>query len=215
MQAHLALGYKPRRTAIIYNGIDPDQFKPDAVARVRVRREIGIADNVIVAAHIARVDPMKDQQCFLAAMAELPNVHALMIGTGTEELPAAANIHRLGERADVARLLPAADIIVSSSAFGEGFSNAIAEGMSCGLPAIATDVGDTRLIVGDAGVIVAPRDSNALAAAIRGMAEEPADSRAARGANARRRIIEHFSLERARQRFSDTYDAMSKSGGES
>ncbi len=53
-------------------------------------------------------------------------------------------------------LYPIADIVVSSSAFGEGFSNAVAEGMSAGLIPVATDVGDTMRIIGDTGHLVPP-----------------------------------------------------------
>ncbi len=157
LASHLALGYRPRRAEVTLNGIDVDEFKPDAAARRAVRTELGIPDDAIVLAHVARVDLMKDHDSFLAAMAELPELHALLIGGGTENLPAAGNILRLGRRHDVARLTAAADFVVSSSSFGEGFSNALAEGMACGLPAIATDVGDAALIVGDSGLIVPPR----------------------------------------------------------
>src|ERR1700722_19301361 len=50
---------------------------------------------------------------------------------GTDILPAGRNVHLFGRRADVARLLSAADFIVSSSAFSEGFSSVLAEGMAC------------------------------------------------------------------------------------
>ncbi len=166
---------------------------------------MGLGDNAIVLAHIARVDPMKDHESFLRAMAKLPEFRALLIGAGTETLPPAANILRLDRRDDVPRLLAAADFIVSSSAFGEGFSNAIAEGMACGLPAVATDVGDAREIVGDIGLVVPPRDPAALAAAIRTLAGESAQARAARARRARDRIGARFPLDRAVENFRALY----------
>ena len=72
----------------------------------------------------------------------------------------------LGRREDIARITASLDIAVSSSAFGEGFSNALGEALSCGIPVVATDVGDSRSMVGDAGLVVPPENSPALGAAI-------------------------------------------------
>jgi glycosyltransferase involved in cell wall biosynthesis len=208
LASHLRLGYRPRRAEVTLNGIDVDEFKPDAAARRAVRTELGIPDDATVLAHVARVDLMKDHGSFLAAMAELPQLHALLIGAGTENLPAAGNIFRLGRRRDVPRLTAAADFVVSSSSFGEGFSNALAEGMACGLPAIATDVGDAALIVGDGGLIVPPGNPAALAAAIRTLVREPAAVRAERGARARTRIVENFAMSRAVARYAELYASL-------
>lgn len=204
MTYHIGLGYHPRHNEVIPNGIDIDVFKPDAAARAAVRRQLGLAEDCVVVAHVARVDPMKDHETFLTAIKELPDIKAMMIGSGTEQLPAAPNLLRLGRRGDVPALLAAADFVVSSS-IGEGFSNVIAEGMACALPAIATAVGDAREIVGDTGRIVPPRDPRALAEAIRTLANEPTAERAARGHRARDRIVERFSLDRAAARFSALY----------
>jgi glycosyltransferase involved in cell wall biosynthesis len=211
LKSHLALGYRPRRAEVVANGIDVDAFKPDPAARRAVRLDLGIPENAVVLAHVARVDAMKDHAAFLAAMARLPDVSALLVGAGTEDLPAAHNVIRLGRRHDVARLFAAADFVVSSSRFGEGFSNVLGEGMACGLPAIATDVGDAKLIVGDTGLVVPPEDPVALAAGIRTLAGESAAARAERGARARARIVENFDLAGAVERHVQLYASLASS----
>jgi glycosyltransferase involved in cell wall biosynthesis len=208
LKSHLALGYRPRRAEVVANGVDIDEFRPDPAVRQAVRTELGIPENAMVLAHVARVDPMKDHGSFLAAMMELPDLFALLVGAGTENLPAAANVLRLGRRQDVARLFAAADFTVSSSGFGEGFSNALAEGMACGLPAIATDVGDAKLILGDTGLVVPPENPRALAAAIRTLAREPAAARSDRRAKARARIVDNFAMTHAVQRYAGLYASL-------
>jgi glycosyltransferase involved in cell wall biosynthesis len=205
LKFHRALGYRTPLSEVAPNGIDIDRFKPNPAARQAVRAEFGIPDDAILIAHAARLDPSKDHGLFLAAMRELPDLRALLIGTGTETLPGADNLHRLGRRRDIPELLSAADIIVSSSAFGEGFSNVIAEGMACGLPVVATDVGDARAIAGEAGRIIPPGDKAALIEAIRELASLPAGERSALGALARRRVVDNFSLCHAVDRFAGLY----------
>src|SRR5437762_2367360 len=74
-------------------------------------------------------------------------------------------VHLMGCREDIARLTAALDIASSSSAFGEGFSNALGEAMACAVPCVATDVGDAARIVADTGRVVPPRNPEAMAAA--------------------------------------------------
>jgi glycosyltransferase involved in cell wall biosynthesis len=208
LAAHLARGYRPRQTAVIHNGIEIERFAPDPGRRAEIRRTLGIGDQARVIAHVARRDPMKDHGTLLAALDLLADVHCLAIGAGTESLPERPYLHRLGRRDDISRLLPAADLIVSSSAYGEGFSNALAEGMASGLPAVATDVGDAREIVGDTGLIVATRAPDQLAAGIRSLFGEDHTARCDRRQRSRRRIEEHFSLARAVMEFATTYQAL-------
>jgi glycosyltransferase involved in cell wall biosynthesis len=202
--AHRALGFHPRRTLLIDNGIDTARFRPAPAVRVRLRAELGIDGDRTVIAVTARVDPMKDFPTLLAALERVPDSLAILMGQGTDtDLPPRPGVLALGRRDDVPDVLSAADIIVSSSAFGEGFSNALAEGMACGLLPVATDVGDAKRIVGDTGYIVPPRDPAALAGAIAAAMALP--DRTAKGAAARRRIEERFSFDRAAERFRKLY----------
>lgn len=202
---HLKLGYTPRHTLVVPNGIDVDRFRPDAESRQAVRAALGLATDAFVLAHVARLDPMKDHKTFLSAIEKLPGIYALMIGAGTERLPDRPRVLRLGHRDDVAQLLAASDAIVSSSAYGEGFCTALAEGMACGLPAIATDVGDARMIIGDTGYVVPPRDARALADGIQRLITEGTGEKARRSEAARQQIGANFSLERAERRFAELY----------
>lgn len=211
LNVHRRLRYRPRRFLVIDNGIDVRRFAPDPEARRKVREELRLAPDEPVLAFVARVDPMKDYPCFLAAFRRVRGARALLIGRDTESLPEQPGLVRLGQRHDVPRLLAACDILVSSSAFGEGFSNAIAEGMATGLAPIATDVGDARRIIGEAGLIVPPRDPDALADAIQRLVDNDAERREF-GRRARRRIVEHFSLERAVDAFARVHrEARSRS----
>lgn len=196
-RVHQDLGYRPRRFLVIANGIDCARFCPDPLHRAAVRAELGIAAETPLLAHVARVDPMKDHDTLFAALDRLPGVAVMCVGSGTEALPDQPGLLKLGRRSDLPRLYAAADLVISSSAFGEGFSNALAEGMAAGLPAVATDVGDARRIIGDAGRVVPPRDPDALAAAVRDLLSRPAEARVALAVAARARIAGAFSLARA------------------
>jgi len=207
-RVHAALGYRPRHFAVVHNGIDADRFSPDPAARAAVRAELGIPDDSVVFIHVARVDPMKDHAGFLDAMARLPDAVGIMVGRDTETLPPQDNVIALGQRSDIARLLNCADAVVSSSAYGEGFSNAIAEGMASGLTPIATDVGDARMLVGATGYVVPPSNVEDIVQAMRAFAALPASQREAMGSAARDRIRTEFTLDGAARRMEATYHAI-------
>jgi len=105
-----------------------------------------------------------------------------------------------GARDNMPAVYSALDIASSSSSYGEGFSNAIAEAMACGVPCVVTDVGDSALIVGDTGGVVAPGDHNALAAAIQHLVDLPAKERCALGEACRARVVSEFGIDRLIQR---------------
>ena len=90
------------------------------------------------------------------------------------------------------RINNALDIAVSTSAYGEGFSNTVGEAMASGLPCIVTDVGDSAWIVGDFGKVVPPGSSQLLAERILQTIEDlPTLDRHL----IRQRIVNNFSVE--------------------
>jgi glycosyltransferase involved in cell wall biosynthesis len=97
-------------------------------------------------------------------------------------------------------VINAIDIMTSSSAFGEGFSNAIAEAMACGVPCVATDVGDSAFVIGDVGIVVPRENPSALADAwAQLLAIDPGRWRSMKAA-VRQRIESEFAVSRLVER---------------
>jgi glycosyltransferase involved in cell wall biosynthesis len=204
-QQHEALGYDKSKTQIIFNGVDTQSFTASDDARRAIREELGLPQDALLVGRIGRNHPMKDHATFLDAAAilarENPKVHFVLAGTGVDASDpalaahaAVSRAHLLGERHDLPRLTAALDVACSSSAFGEGFPNVIAEAMACSVPCIATDIGDTAHVLGGGGALVPPKDVKALAGALREAFMLSPDHRRALGAASRERITRSFSL---------------------
>ena len=216
---HVELGYIESKMEVIPNGFDLEIFRPDAEARTLVRKDLGLPDNTILIGLIARFDPNKDHAIFLKAAGLLsqrkPGVHFLLAGSGVchenQELSKLvrennlnASVHLLGLRDDVPRLTSSLDIACSSSS-GEGFCNALGEAMACGIPCVATDVGDSAYLVGDTGRVVAPRNPEALAAAWTELIEIGPEGRQALGERAHHRISQNFPISQMVARYQSIY----------
>lgn len=213
---HEALGYHPRRWEIIPNGFDIERFHPDPAARRAWRERLGAGEAGLLIGMVARVDAMKDHATFFDAAARVAarrqDAMFVLAGRGTESLKCppvlTGRLHALGERDDIASILASLDVAVLSSAFGEGFPNVLGEAMACGVPCIATDIGDSAAIIGDTGSIVPPRDGEALAGAMLDwMGRDPAALAQAKAA-ARRRVAEHYALPAIVERYQRLYEGL-------
>jgi glycosyltransferase involved in cell wall biosynthesis len=208
---HVRCGYAGERMLTIHNGIDGSVFGRSPEARERIRSEWNVRDDEILVGLVGRIDPMKDHATFLRAAAALagqaPQARFVCVGTGPprywQEMRSLASSLGLdgrltwaGARQDMPAVYNALDVLCSSSAFGEGFSNVVAEGMACGIPCVVTDVGDSARIVGDTGTVVPPGDADAMMQAVRQLLMLPAQQRRDRGNRARQRVVEHFPVEK-------------------
>lgn len=219
-EIHVALGFRQDIVSVIPNGFELDRFRPDPEGRSALRARLAIPCDAPLLGLAARFDPQKDLPNFIAAAAriraQIPDCRFLLCGEGMDaanpQLSAlitqaglSPSFTLLGPRRDVPQIFVALDLLVSSSAYGEGFPNVIGEAMACGVPCVVTDVGDSGLIVGDTGLTVPPRDPNALAeAALALLAEGPAQ-RERRCLAARARIASQYSLTRTAARYADLY----------
>jgi glycosyltransferase involved in cell wall biosynthesis len=162
----------------------------------------------------------KGHRELFTAMAELrPQypLHALIVGGGRREpevrklaadLGLGEVVHFLGNRRDIPDLLHALDIFVLPS-HSEGVSLALLEAMAAGLPVIVTEVGGLPEVVtdGENGLLIPVGDAEALARALRRLLAEPNWARQL-GENARRRVRDHFSLDRLGRQINEIYEEL-------
>jgi glycosyltransferase involved in cell wall biosynthesis len=218
--SHKNLGYHPRKWQLIPNGIDTNKFKPDIAAGRKIRAEWGFSDEIRLVGIVARVDPQKGYEYFFRAAQivkeKYSNARFVCIGTGPVEYIAELKtlaktldldqyVMWAGVRSDMPAVYNSFDMVVSSSAYGEGFPNVVAETMSCGIPCIATKTGDSATLVDHAGVIIPARDYLAMSEAILLVLGQSDEERKNMGEKSRQRIIEYYSLGKMTSAYADLY----------
>ena len=180
---YLARGYPAHKTHVVPNGIDTERFQPLArsaqcsvpsaqtselstehcllsTSAANTRNSEGTTFGLV-----GRLSPMKDHTTFLKAAALVPNGRFVIVGSGDEtyaqqmrDLATSLGVQVtwLPAQSDMPSVYATFDCLVNSSAFGEGFSNVIGEAMACGVPCIASDVGDSAWIIGNKSQISPP-----------------------------------------------------------
>jgi glycosyltransferase involved in cell wall biosynthesis len=225
-EQHERLGYDPAKTLVIPNGFDCELFQPRLDMPAWLRREAQIGARSIVVGMIARNHPQKDAPNLLKAIAGLAkrgiDLHVVLVGPGFEpantslvnaigEAGIADRVSLLGQRHDIPQIVAGLDVATLPSAWGEGFPNVLGEAMACGVPCVTTDIGDSAWIVGHTGVVVPPRDSEALAGGLERLAALGADARRQLGATARARVLKNFEIGSIVRRYEDLYEETTSS----
>lgn len=223
-------GVKPDRIMTIVNGVR--QVSVDERERARRRAVLGFGPDEIVVGCVAVLTEQKGITYLLQAARRFlqrdPRLRLLIVGGGPLEAALKAEATSLGIaprtvftgwRPDGAQWLQALDVFVMSSLW-EALPMALLEAMSAQRPVIVTDVGDNRTIVenGRSGMVVAPRDPDAIAAAVETLVTDRA--RAARIADdAGRRFSDRFRTAHMVGAYQDLYtrrvrqDVPATSGG--
>lgn len=182
-----------------------------------IRSELGLAADTPLIAVAAVLRPQKALEVMLEAhailLSRVPGAHLVLAGDGecramlearARELGIADQVHFLGRRDDAEGIIESADVAALSSDF-EGLPLFVFECMANGTPLVATAVGGLPEVVenGVSGLLVPPRDPNALAGAL---AEILTDrQRAASMAEAARQRLSAYSIEAVAGRFADLY----------
>jgi glycosyltransferase involved in cell wall biosynthesis len=206
-------GIAPDRIAAIFNPIDVDEWSPGD--RSRARAALGITGDALVVAWHGRVEyASKGIDVLVDAWRQVvashgERAHLVLVGSGRDAArlhdalggPDAGQVHWVDEflldRARLRAHLAAADVWVFPSRH-EGFPGAPVEAMACGLPVVAADANGVRDILRDGeqsgGIVVARDDAAALAREVDALLRDLPRARAV-GANARRRVVDAFSLD--------------------
>jgi len=213
-----------RQVELVYNGADPQRFRPAQKEQVRTRLGLPASGKLVL--FLGNLVPIKNVSLLLESFAQLalPDVRLCLVGDGELRASLEARAKELGifehclfagrcPHDDVPLWLSAADCLVIPSQM-EGFPTILPEAMLCRLPIIATAVGGIPEVIldGDTGVLVPPGDAAALARALGRVLGSPedADAMAARAQSFAR---EHLTWDANAQLVVSVYHDMLRSFG--
>jgi len=214
--------FPARKIEVIHNGVDSHRFAPDSAARVRVRRELGLAGDEFCIGCVGNLIPVKDQLTLLRATARFAESRRpwrlLIAGDGPERTQMAAFVDAhpackdrvlfLGRHNAVSELLNALDVYVLSS-LTEGISNSLLEAMATGLPVAATATGGNPEVVvgGESGLLFPVGDDTCLSAHLIAL-EERRELRQQMGLKALRRVRDEFSIDSMVRKYEEMYESL-------
>jgi glycosyltransferase involved in cell wall biosynthesis len=215
-RAYERQGYPEHRIEVVLNGVELDARG----AAADLRSELGIPPGAPLVGEVARLCDVKGQRELIEAIASVPEARLVLVGADLErdgafEAELRREADRLGvrdrvvfagRRDDVGGLLGQLDVVALPS-WTEGLPLVLLEAMARGRAVVATSVGGTPEAVtdGETGLLVPPRDPEALAQAIRRLLADP-DLRGRLGDAGRRRVAERFSADAMCRRVLELYD---------
>ena len=220
MVQHERIGFKKSSSLVIPNGFELDIFKPDAELRKQGRIKLNIPPDFLLIGHVARFHPMKDHATMFRAVRKVVdercntrfvfvgrqmNIRNAEVTALIEALKLEKYVILLGERSDLNRIMNTFDLLVSSSAWGEGFPNVVGEAMATGIPCVVTDVGDSSHVVGEFGAVVPPANSSILADTILDVLASEEKSFKDLATQRRKRIASLFSAEQVSDSYLELY----------
>jgi glycosyltransferase involved in cell wall biosynthesis len=188
----------PANVEVVYETVDPAEFRPELAGRFR--DGVGIPDNAPLVGAVGRIDTWKGFDVLLDAFARAkgrrPDLHLVVAGapvTGKEQLAIdlatratqLAGVHWLGPRTDTPELFADLDLFVLPSTEPEPYGIVVVEALASGAPVVVTDAGGAPEIVAHAapgsGTTVPPGDAGALADAIVRIAPVTTDAATRKG----------------------------------
>jgi len=199
-----------KKVRVIPHSVDIERFKSIEVDLKQFSQAYNLPRETILVGLTAHLVPIKGLDILIDAASQIPDLHLFFAGRADDEhhkadlddrierLGLQDRVHFIGYVSKMPEFLAQMDIIaLPTRKRGEGCPVALLEAMACGKACIATDVPGSRDIIenGITGMLVPPEDPDALASAIRKLVENP-DLRQRLGDAARKRIEEHYTIEK-------------------
>ena len=217
-------GVSSKKITVVMNGVSPVEPLPPE-EREALRQSLDIPPSVTVFGILARMEDYKGH-LYIAQAARLlkdrgrTDFRVLMAGTGTFEKNVARTVKDLevedvvkllGFRSDADKLLSVLDVQLNASWGTEATSMALLEGMSLGLPTVASDSGGNPYVIkdGETGIVFPSRDAGALAEAMLRLMDRP-DQRVVMGQRAREDFENRFTGKVFARETEKVYDSIIK-----
>lgn len=175
-------GFMPE---VVFNGIDTSLFRPQPPDPT-LRERLGVSSNVPLLLFVGRLQPWKGVATAIQALRHIDQAMLLIAGDGEDRPRLAAIARELGvservrflgsvPRQHLPALYATVDLLLATSYASETFGIGPVEAQACGLPVVATRFGGFPEVVADGqtGLLVPPRDPEALAAAVNSLLSDP------------------------------------------
>jgi len=211
-----------KKLSVLENSINYKRFADVAVSKQEAKQMLGMPADTFIFGTIGRIAPTKGLPYLIEAFSkvkeQIPSAHLVLLGDGrlkpeleklVAEMPCCNSIHFLGYRTNIEALLRGLDVFVLSSV-AEGMPRVILEAMAAGTPCIATAVGGIPEIFNNdenAGFLVQPKDSDALAQAMIRIATMTKQELDTLIGNAQNRIREFYSHQVVREKLRRLYES--------
>jgi glycosyltransferase involved in cell wall biosynthesis len=222
-----AFGLDPAKRRVIRPGVDPSAFAPTTSGAGAG------ANGHLRVVTVGWLRWMKGHEYALTAMRSLLDrgvpVHLDIVGGSPDAvvgrsgenrriahtiddlgLEGHVSLHGTLPTAEVIERLRAADVLLHPSV-SEGLPTVLVEALACGVPVVATDVGGVTELVTDGaeGIVIPPRDPDAIADALATQWHDPG-LRARMGAAGRETVRDRFTLERHVREFQALYEEVAR-----
>jgi glycosyltransferase involved in cell wall biosynthesis len=212
----------PEKVIAFENSVDFDCFANVSITKVEAKSKlVGVPVDAFVYGTVARFGQYKGHSFLIKAFErvrkQVPSAHLILAGDGhlKEEIQQQAakaslddSVHFLGRRDDIPKLLRAMDAFVLPSIGSEGMPLVILEAMAAGVPCIASSLSGIPEVINnsDVGLLVPPKDENALAEAMITLANAPEQKLKGIIERAKERIRSNFNHDVVMKKLENTYE---------